>query len=693
MTDTISSTITNSVTLGAGGYGSPLTVTSTGDIAPASAGGVGIYVAPRYAAGSITNDGTIGGGTGSAASYALAGTGGDGISIVGTANVTNNMLIVGGKGGASYYGGNGGVGVDLHGGGTLTNLGTISGGVGYGKSTGLGIGGTGGAGLILDSLYTAGETVSNAGLIVGGYGGIGYNAGAGASGVSISNGDELVNTGTIMGGSGGVSSNPGFSGTGGVGVFLDGGILLDSGTIIGGYSGNQGATGGAAIQFGTAASTLAITPSAVLTGKIDASSAAHDVLALEPGAGSLSGFGTNITGFSTLDFQGAGSEWTVSGTDTAFTALQGITGFQSGDALSLAGFSEASETYVAGTGLELSNGVSTITLAFQGALKMSNFAVSAAAGATTIAYSTTAPCFCAGTQILTVSGEKPVEDIRVGDEVVLHGGGKAAVIWVGSRRVSIENHAQPALVAPVLIAAGAIIDGVPGRDLLVSPDHALFLGGRLIPAKTLINGTSVRQLGRQKVVTYFHIELAEHAVIYADGTPAESYLDTGNRGEFEEASAKIVSHPLHAQAMRESMSCAPFADHGPAVEAIRAGMLTRAGIQITREPDIEIVRRQDGGVLVLTNSGIPGHLLADPRDCRELGVKIAVVKVGGEPIDLAHPLLIDGWHDPESDGRWTNGRAVIPAALVRGQPVEVEIAASAAYARRPAFPDTPAVGE
>jgi hypothetical protein len=38
---------------------------------------------------------------------------------------------------------------------------------------------------------------------------------------------------------------------------------------------------------------------------------------------------------------------------------------------------------------------------------------------------------------------------------------------------------------------------------------------------------------RVEEVTYYHVELATHDVILADGLPCESYLDTGNRAAFE----------------------------------------------------------------------------------------------------------------------------------------------------------------
>ena len=76
---------------------------------------------------------------------------------------------------------------------------------------------------------------------------------------------------------------------------------------------------------------------------------------------------------------------------------------------------------------------------------------------------------------------------------------------------------------------------MPDRDLLVSPDHALLLDGRLIPARHLVNGRTIRQDTGLAAITYFHVECDEHAILLAHNMPAESYLDTGNRDFFANA--------------------------------------------------------------------------------------------------------------------------------------------------------------
>jgi hypothetical protein len=71
---------------------------------------------------------------------------------------------------------------------------------------------------------------------------------------------------------------------------------------------------------------------------------------------------------------------------------------------------------------------------------------------------------------------------------------------------------------------------MPNRDLVVSPDHAIFVDGKRICARQLVNGTTIRQERDWTAVDYYHVELDRHAILLAEGLPAESYIDTGNRG-------------------------------------------------------------------------------------------------------------------------------------------------------------------
>ena len=128
------------------------------------------------------------------------------------------------------------------------------------------------------------------------------------------------------------------------------------------------------------------------------------------------------------------------------------------------------------------------------------------------AQSQTAACFAFGTRILTDQGERAIETITVGDRVITHRGDSVEVVWCGRRTVVPSRHPEPGALHPVRITAGAFGSGIPRRDFLVSPDHAIFVDGVLIPAACLINGVSIFQHPAARI-TWHHIELIPTRII------------------------------------------------------------------------------------------------------------------------------------------------------------------------------------
>lgn len=190
------------------------------------------------------------------------------------------------------------------------------------------------------------------------------------------------------------------------------------------------------------------------------------------------------------------------------------------------------------------------------------------------------PCFVSATNILAASGEVAVEDLRVGDLVVTHSGERPAlkpIRWIGRRSYAGRFAAGKKDILPILFRAGALADGVPHRDLYVSPRHAMFLDGVLIPAAELVNGVSVVQLETVDVVTYYHIELDEHDVIVAEGARSESFVDDDSRGLFQNAHEYYARYPDARPA--PARYCAPRLEGGFEVEAVRRRIDLRAGIR------------------------------------------------------------------------------------------------------------------
>ena len=169
----------------------------------------------------------------------------------------------------------------------------------------------------------------------------------------------------------------------------------------------------------------------------------------------------------------------------------------------------------------------------------------------------TVACFAAGTSILTASGETTVESLRPGDHVVAVGPAGARlrpVRWIGQRTLAPARHPRPRDVMPVRIRACAFGPARPHRDLVLSPDHCLYLDGILVPVRLLVDGERILQQ-QVETVTYHHVELFSHDVLLAENLPCETYLDTGNRACFE--NEIIISlHPDFAAFRREAAACA-----------------------------------------------------------------------------------------------------------------------------------------
>ena len=204
--------------------------------------------------------------------------------------------------------------------------------------------------------------------------------------------------------------------------------------------------------------------------------------------------------------------------------------------------------------------------------------VTAASGNTTI----TVPCFASGTRIATPQGERLVEALKAGDKVLTVLGETLPVVWAGRRVVDCAAHPEPERVWPIRIQAHAFAPNAPHRDLFLSPDHAILAQSVLIPAKQLVNGTTIRQVARP-TVTYHHIELSRHAVILSEGLPTESFLDTGADAELllggdEESAKPVYGERPDAQLIRDALACAPIRVVGPEVDLVR-GRLGLRGAQ------------------------------------------------------------------------------------------------------------------
>ncbi|MGU3341645.1 Hint domain-containing protein [Methylobacterium mesophilicum] len=267
-----------------------------------------------------------------------------------------------------------------------------------------------------------------------------------------------------------------------------------------------------------------------------------------------------------------------------------IANFGSGNELALAGLTNSSVSYnssnssITVTGTRTSTGGQVSENFVLSAPRTTSFTATVDGQNNTIIRAATPtppppnpPCYCTGTQILTDRGEVAVEALAIGDVVVTALGAHRPIRWIGNRSyIGRFANTNPA-VLPVCVKAGALADGVPNRDLWVSPDHALYLDGVLIPAEHLVNGATIVKAERVESLTYWHIELDGHDVLLAEGAPAESFVDDHGRAIFHNAASYRALYPNQPAWPVAAVYCAERVKDGYALEAVRRRLALRAG--------------------------------------------------------------------------------------------------------------------
>jgi antigen 43 len=625
---------------------------------------------------SLVNTGTI-----NSTYSALGGNNGYGVLFIGT--LSQQISITNAATGVIEATGAYGDGVSIFG-GTVVNYGLISGtdlfGVVMGENGGF-ISNASSGTIAGGGIYAFGQTtLVNAGKVLGltasnVYGAIDLTAGG-----IITN----LSTGTIAaeGGAYGVKIT-GAAGTVTNAGYIDGGsgdaVTLSAGTA--GY-----------------ANLVVIDPGARFRGIVDGGATAHSTLELGSGAsiGTLSGFGSEYVHFGTLTFAPS-AQWLF---ETNTANIPGvIDGFVQGDTIDITGFTATSISTLSGNkGVVLNSGATTHeTISFGGTI--SNFEFTTGSFGTDL----TTICFCVGTLIGTPDGEVQVEKLRPGDIVSTAHNGPRTVKWVGRGKV-LATRGKPTAATPVIVRKGALAENVPNRDLRVTKAHSLYIDDVLIPVEFLVNHRTILWDDRAQEVEIYHVELDSHDVLIANGAPAESYRDDGNRWLFQNANVDWQLPPQEP--------CASVLTGGPVVDSVWRRLLHRAGPRhlppMTDDPDLHLVvngervgvAEQRGSVrvfrllcrpesvVIASRDAVPAELgLA--RDPRSLGVALQhiAVRQGAkfEVLKANDPRLVDGFHDYEAtdDLRWTNGYAALPAGVfARLQSGGVEIVLTLAGATR-----------
>jgi hypothetical protein len=159
------------------------------------------------------------------------------------------------------------------------------------------------------------------------------------------------------------------------------------------------------------------------------------------------------------------------------------------------------------------------------------------------------------------------------------------IVWAGHRTIHCDRHPHPSRIWPIRISQSAFGPDLPQRDLLLSPDHAVYWIDALIPVRCLMNGATITQTPVDQV-TYYHFELKHHDVVLAEGMPAETYLDTGPEAVFPGHGSPIGLYPDLASRLWDAKACAPLVVVGPILDSLRQWL----GINAARRNVIDPTR-------------------------------------------------------------------------------------------------------
>jgi Ca2+-binding RTX toxin-like protein len=142
-------------------------------------------------------------------------------------------------------------------------------------------------------------------------------------------------------------------------------------------------------------------------------------------------------------------------------------------------------------------------------------------------------CFTPGTAIATPKGEVDAQDLKVGDKVFTRDNGVQEIRWVGQKDLTHFDFDAQSALAPVLIQKGALGNGLPERDMMVSPQHRILLTSDramlyfeerevLSPAIHLVGMPGVSRV-RPAQTSYLHFLCDNHEVVLSNGAWTETF--------------------------------------------------------------------------------------------------------------------------------------------------------------------------
>lgn len=139
---------------------------------------------------------------------------------------------------------------------------------------------------------------------------------------------------------------------------------------------------------------------------------------------------------------------------------------------------------------------------------------------------TTAPCFVAGTEIVTQDGLMNVEDLMPGQKVLTRDNGFQPLLWIGTTMRQATGSDAPIHLAKDALGNHEAVEFSPNHRILIKSSQAAMLFGEsevLVKAKDLVNGDTITVREDHGPVTYVHILFDRHEIVRANGLDSESY--------------------------------------------------------------------------------------------------------------------------------------------------------------------------
>lgn len=256
-------------------------------------------------------------------------------------------------------------------------------------------------------------------------------------------------------------------------------------------------------------------------------------------------------------------------------------------------------------------------------------------------------CYLAGTMLLTPNGERAIETLTPGDQVTVYENGTThtqTILRVGHARATTGSTGHADLDGvPVRVRAGALADGIPSRDLLVTPEHCMMLEGGFIPVRMLVNGMSIAYDHAITEYDYYHVETEQHSVLIANGALSESFLDAGHRPDALMQGNTLAR--LHALSWEKDAALPLITDRVRveplfAALALRAETLGYTAPQATPSDDaknqIHLVL-QDETVLYPIRTRGEQFVFMLPEGCQS----VRVISPAARPVDHIGPFVDD----------------------------------------------------